>query len=133
MRLSKAEARKFGVTVPKGVKQVQRTDHTPAVTTLCRVLAIPLPESECYFAKPRMWRFDYCWRSAVTGGSPVALEVEGGIWTGGAHTRGKHYESDCLKYSEAAIRGWRVLRVTPEMLHDGRALDLLGRAFGRVR
>ena len=31
-------------------------------------------------------------------------------------------KSDCLKYNEAAIMGWMVLRFTPDMINDGRAL-----------
>ena len=53
----------------------------------------------------------------------VAVEVEGGVWTGGRHTRGKGFEADCEKYNAATERGWRVLRVTPKMIADGRAHD----------
>ena len=43
--------------------------------------------------------------------------------------RGKGYEADCIKYSTAALMGWKVLRATTAMLNDGRALELLERAF----
>jgi hypothetical protein len=33
------------------------------------------------------------------------------------------------KYSEAAIRGWRVLRCTPQQVADGTALSLVERAL----
>jgi hypothetical protein len=33
------------------------------------------------------------------------------------------------KHGQAALLGWRVLRVTPAMLRDGRALAMLKRAF----
>jgi hypothetical protein len=59
----------------------------------------------------RRWRFDFAWPEQL-----VAVELEGGIWTGGAHTRGKHYQSDCEKYNAAALRGWRVLRYTTDDL-----------------
>jgi very-short-patch-repair endonuclease len=80
---------------------------------------------ELQFAAPRRWRFDFAW--------PVhkfAVEVEGGSWIGGAHTRGKHFESDAEKYNEAALLGWTVLRVTPKMIEDGRAIELIKRAIG---
>jgi hypothetical protein len=38
-------------------------------------------------------------------------------------------QADPIKYSEAALRGWRVLRVTSAMLCDARTLALLSRAF----
>ena len=85
---------------------------------------LPAPVREHRFAPPRRWRFDYAWPAHRT-----ALEIEGGVWAGGRHVRGRGYESDCEKYSEAALRGWRVLRVTPAMLRDGRALGLLERAL----
>tara|TARA_A100000172_G_scaffold80071_2_gene68622 strand:+ start:2222 stop:2539 length:318 start_codon:yes stop_codon:yes gene_type:complete len=41
----------------------------------------------------------------------IAVEVEGGIWTNGRHTRGGHwFAKDCEKYTEAAICCWSVLR-----------------------
>jgi len=68
----------------------------------------------------RRFRFDWAWPE-----QKVALEMEGGVWTRGRHTRPQGYERDCEKYSLAAILGWRVIRVTPRMLEDGRALELL--------
>lgn len=81
-------------------------------------------EKEYRFHEDRKWRFDYCWPDEM-----VALEIEGGIWTNGRHTRGKGYENDCEKYSEAAILGWKVIRVTVGMISDGRAIYLLEKVF----
>jgi hypothetical protein len=53
--------------------------------------------------------------------------------TRGRHVRGRGYEADCEKYSEAALRGWRVLRVTNGMVRDERALALLERALREER
>lgn len=85
---------------------------------------LPGPVAEYRFAPPRRWAFDLCWPHRR-----VALEVEGGTWSGGRHVRGRGYERDCEKYSEAAILGWAVLRVTTAMVRDGRALALLERAL----
>lgn len=89
-----------------------------------RALDLPLPTRELVFAKPRRWRFDFCWEDRK-----IALEVTGGSWINGGHNRGLHMESDALKYSEAAILGWRVLHVTTDMVKDGRALTLVLRAL----
>lgn len=59
----------------------------------------------------------------------VAVEVQGGSWSGGRHTRGAGYESDRHKGNEAQIRGWLVLEVTTTMITDGFALDYLNRAL----
>jgi very-short-patch-repair endonuclease len=71
-----------------------------------------------------MWRFDFAWPQFM-----VAVEVEGGIWNNGAHVRGKHVSSDCEKASEAAIAGWRVLRVTGDQIKAGLAIGWIERAI----
>lgn len=45
----------------------------------------------------------------------IAVEIEGGIWTLGRHSRGKGMENDMIKYNAAAELGWRVLRYSREM------------------
>lgn len=84
------------------------------------VRTLPLPLREHVFARPRMWRFDLAWLQPK-----IAVECEGGIYIQGAHTRGAHFESDCEKYAEAMIRGWRVLRVTRKMIDSGAALKYI--------
>lgn len=60
----------------------------------------------------RRWRFDFANTSAR-----VAIELEGGVYTGGRHTRGKGFEGDCEKYNEAILAGgWFVFRLTSGML-----------------
>lgn len=61
------------------------------------------------FHQTRMWRFDFF----ITG-YPIALEYEGGTYINGAHTRGEHYTSDCVKYREAVLLGWQLLRYTSD-------------------
>jgi hypothetical protein len=76
-----------------------------------------------FWAK-RAWRFDFAWPS-----HHLAVEVEGGAWSGGRHTRGAGFEADCEKYAVAALLGWRVLRVTGSMIKDGRALEIIQTAI----
>ena len=85
---------------------------------------IPKPFEELEFHNERKWRFDFAWPQFM-----VAVEVEGGIWSGGAHTRGAHFISDCQKYNEAAIIGWWVLRFPTNMIKDGSALIQIERAL----
>lgn len=70
------------------------------------------------------WRFDFAWPASM-----LAVEVEGGIWTEGRHSRGQGFIDDCQKYNEATLLGWRVLRVTARMTRSGRALRLIERAL----
>ena len=55
----------------------------------------------------------------------LLVEVQGGQWTRGRHTRGTGFEADCRKYSWYAILGYRVLFATPTMIEDGTVIDLL--------
>jgi hypothetical protein len=90
-----------------------------------QMTGVPEPEPEYRFHTQRRWRFDYAWPAKL-----VSIEIEGGTWTKGAHTRGKHFEGDCQKYNEAALAGWLVLRVTTDMVRDGRAIAFIERALG---
>ncbi len=67
--------------------------------------------SEYRFHPTRMWRFDYALPFFR-----IAIEVEGGVWTRGRHTRPKGFLGDVEKYNTAATMGWHVLRATPESL-----------------
>lgn len=67
----------------------------------------PVPEYR--FHKSRRWRFDL----AIVHDF-IAIEIEGGTWAAGRHTRGKGYAEDCEKYNFAAICSWCVLRYTTQ-------------------
>lgn len=92
---------------------------------MCRAAGLPVPVTEYTFAKPRKWRADYCWPA-----HNLMLEVEGGLWTQGRHSRGVGAIADLAKYSEAAIIGYRILYATPDQVRDGTALDRVARALG---
>ena len=80
--------------------------------------------TEYRFHPVRRWRFDFALPDRK-----IAIEYEGGTWNKGGHVRGKHYSSDCEKYSVASIMGWTVIRITADMLRDGTAHDLIRFAF----
>jgi len=89
---------------------------------------IPEPENEYRFAvgivgsgpglrkrledaRLKDWRFDFAWAD-----KKIAVEIEGGVWARGRHTRGDGYTKDCEKYNAAQRHGWVVLRYTKPML-----------------
>lgn len=110
------------LSVPADVKGVEHSVFLAAL----RASGIPAPTPEYRFAPPRRWRFDYAWPDAL-----LALEVEGGAFTRGRHTRGKGFIADMEKYSEAAVRGFAVVRVTPQQLATPYTLDLIRRGLSR--
>jgi very-short-patch-repair endonuclease len=85
---------------------------------------VEIPDREYKFHPTRRWRFDFAYPRLK-----LAVEVEGGIWSGGRHTRGTGFEADCEKYNEAALAGWRIIRVSPKMVMDFRALEFIKRAL----
>jgi very-short-patch-repair endonuclease len=87
-------------------------------------LGIEKPVYEYRFHKTRKWRFDFCFVEAK-----LALEIEGGVWTNGRHVRGSGFIKDMEKYNQAAILGFRLLRVTPEQTQNGEALILIEEYF----
>ena len=89
-----------------------------------KALKIKQPVEEYTFARPRRWRFDFCWIDEM-----VAAEVEGGIWSGGRHVRGKGFENDCEKYNHATLLGWRVFRFTATHITRGDAGEMIRKAL----
>jgi very-short-patch-repair endonuclease len=92
-----------------------------------KVRGLPPVTPEFRFSPPRQWRYDYAFVP-----QKVAVEIEGGTYVGGRHTREPAFELDCIKYAEAAA-GWLVLRVTTGMVEDRRALALIERALASRR
>ena len=68
---------------------------------------------EYRFAPPRRWRFDFAHLREC-----VAIEMDGGTWTRGRHTRGAGYRNDCEKRNEAQLMDWAVFHFTTDMLRD---------------
>lgn len=81
----------------------------------CWSMYIEKPVKEFRFDKRRKFRFDFCWPKRK-----IAVECEGGIWTRGRHVRGTGYLKDLEKYNLAVIRGYRVLRYTPDQIASGK-------------
>jgi len=82
-----------------------------------RTYKLPKPDREVKFHPVRKWRFDFAWP-----GQMVAVEVEGGTWSGGRHTTGIGFRNDCEKYNAATALGWRVYRFTSDQVKSGMAI-----------
>lgn len=89
-----------------------------------RVYRLPDPKKEYRFDDKRRWRADYAWPDLR-----VLVEIEGGTWQGGRHTRPQGYENDCEKYNAATAGGWRVFRFTSDMVYSGQAGEFMRGVF----
>ena len=74
-------------------------------------------ERELMLIPGRRFRFDFLLAQFA-----LVIEVEGGTWSGGRHTTGAGFRSDCFKYNAALELGYRVLRYTTDMVTKGEAI-----------
>jgi very-short-patch-repair endonuclease len=96
---------------------------TDLLTIHARELGLT-PHPEHRFAPPRRWRFDLAFPD-----HKLAIEIEGGAFTRGRHTRGAGFIKDMEKYNTATLLGWRLLRFTPQQVLDGTARAQLAEAI----
>lgn len=104
-------------------KTRQRAPQAPKqdfFTLLCRSDLKVECVKEHRFHPTRRWRFDYAIPAHM-----IAIEVEGGVWTGGRHTSPKGFLGDVEKYNTATVMGWRVLRTIPDQLCTNATLGMI--------
>ena len=77
--------------------------------------------SEHKFHPTRKWRFDFAMPALM-----LAIEIEGGGWSGGRHTTGAGFAKDLEKYDAAHRLGWTVYRCSPDMVRKGVAIETIG-------
>jgi len=87
---------------------------------------IPTPERQFQYAKGRKLRADFAWPD-----HRLLLEVQGGIYSKQAHGSITGILADIDRSNAAVLNGWRMLRVTPEMVRSGQALELIRAAMDR--
>lgn len=93
---------------------------------LWRAMGGPELVKEYRFHQSRKWRADFAHLPSRT-----LIEIEGGIWVNGRHNRAAGFAADLEKYLEAALDGWRVVRLGPRELNAdnaGRLIALLREA-----
>ena len=102
----------------------QAAKANPIFFSLLVQANLPLPFTEWEFHHERNFRFDYFWPEA-----DLAMEVDGGAWTGGRHTRGAGFLRDHEKRNAAACYGYRMIYTTPDDLCSQATLDLIREAL----
>ena len=105
-------------------KKITATDTSDMFTRLCQSQFGVECVKEYRFYQPRRWRYDYAIPKYK-----IALEVEGGVWTQGRHTRPKGFLGDVEKYNTGTLLGWRIFRTTPDKLLSGSTLLLIKNAI----
>ena len=82
-------------------------------------------EQEFKFHPTRKWRADFHLKD-----KKILVEVEGGIWSNGRHTRGKGYLGDLDKYNAATMMGYQVIRFSTEQVKSGSAIEQIFKLIG---
>ena len=117
------------------LKEVQEDYKHSLVRALLfslKAARLPKPVTEHLFHPKRKWKLDLAYPE-----ERVGIEVEGGTGENrdapSRHLSPDGYREDCVKYFEAALLGWLVIRLPPSMLRDGTAVEMIGRALGARR
>ena len=100
-----------------GAKPARQTkaEQYPVFYQLLRQIA-PAWTSEHRFHPTRKWRFDFA-RPDIR----LAIEIDGGVWTGGRHSGGQGQIDDMEKGNAAVAEGWQILHFTPQQVRNGEA------------
>lgn len=120
-KLARQIAQRAGVEAPapkgKARKQVEPSPLEERLIDQIAAAGLPAPEREVRLVPGRKFRCDLVWRDAC-----LVVEVEGGVFTRGRHTRGSGFVRDAEKYNALALAGFTVLRVAPPQIRSGQAL-----------
>lgn len=131
IHLSALDAARLLGSSPKvrgAANQVRKAQQVTSMhgKVLAQLVGFPDPATELLFHPKRKWRFDFAWEE-----QKLALEIHGGIHSGGRHTRGRGFVEDRAKMNEATLLGWTVLEVTPEHIKSGQLRAWLLAAFNQ--
>lgn len=88
--------------------------YAPYMNALCDTHGLPRPRPEARFHETRLWRIDFYWPN-----ERVAVEVDGGVWTGGRHTRGSGWVADAEKRRAMAAAGILLVPIMPKEVQTG--------------
>lgn len=107
-----------------GVGKKKRSEAELQLSIQLKALKIEFIE-EYQFHQTRKWRADFHILN-----TKILIEVEGGIWTNGRHTRGTGYLGDMEKYNAASKLGFTILRFSTQQVKSGFAVKEIEQFFG---
>lgn len=136
MRIPAAVARSMGLVSKKPatpaqrqLAKVEREKYEDALAVQLDRLGIKY-DRQLQLLPDRKFKADFLFPKQTSGYESLVVEVDGGTWLpNSSHGRGG-YEADRERDALALLVGWRVLRVTPRMVKDGRAAAWIERLVG---
>lgn len=125
-------------------KKIWDTNKKP-IKTAVKIIKIPKEPSQgeqMLALDFSVWGIEYTpqykfhptrkWKSDFHIKPHLLIEVEGGVYSNGRHTRGKGYTLDIEKYNAATLMDFKVFRFTTEQVKTGVAISTIMQALGRV-
>lgn len=131
MKIDRETAKKLGLEFP-GTRRTPRPEAQEKDTTrqalfvaACLAHGLPEPVAEYPWGEEvgRKWACDYLFEAHVI------VEVVGGVWVRGHHSRGQSQIDDMERRNEAQLLGYVVLEFTPQQVEDGSAFAVIRRAL----
>ena len=89
-----------------------------------RCLKLPKPQRNYKFHPTRKLELDFAWPDLM-----LAVEVQGGTYSGGKHARGVGYTNDCRKMGEAMALGWVIYWCDTVLVRNGEAIQVIEKLF----
>lgn len=87
-------------------------------------MGIPAPVREYKFHPKRRWRIDFAWPNIK-----LAIEIEGGAFVEGRHTRPIGFSKDIEKYNNLTLMGWYLFRFLPNKVDYDMIKELMLRLY----
>jgi hypothetical protein len=110
---------------PSGERKAAQECKQRLFLASCHAHGLPEPIPEARWSLERKWLFDYCWAP-----EKVAVEIVGGVWIGGHHSRGQSQIDDMHRRNTAQLIGYIVLEFTPDQVYrTGEAFPIIKRAL----
>ena len=94
-----------------------------------KAIGIPF-EREAKATKGRRWRWDFFITVGITDHEFILIDIQGGTWNNGRHSRGKGYQNDCDKGNAATKDGYTVFHFTGDDIKSGKALTFIEEYIG---
>jgi very-short-patch-repair endonuclease len=104
----------------KGTLKIAGNSVEQVLAHQCLADRLPPFEQEFRFHPARKYRLDLAFPTLKVG-----VEIDGGIFSRGAHGSISGILRDIDKHNLLVMCGWRVLRFTPTQVRQGEAIEML--------
>ena len=101
-----------------------KSDLERALAFAIRAAGLPAPETQYSYVPGRKFAADFAWPEAR-----LLVEVQGGVYTRGAHGSVGGVLRDIERLNLATLAGWRMLRFAGQHIERGEAIEVIEEAL----